>query len=93
MIIVLIKSLFLHSDSCFKGGTDYNGFDITGGEKLSALDCQKWCDDTSSCVAFTYVIEWKKCHLKNTIPPPASAPGHISGFECETGNIVCQVML
>ena len=60
---------------CIKPGTDYPGGDIgLGVVKNSKEECQKYCQDTSECLYFTWVDDThaapslrKKCFLKNLI--------------------------
>jgi len=75
ILVLVIVSVAIDASKagCIKPGTNYPGGDIgLGVVKNSKEECQKYCQDTSECLYFTWVDDThaapslqKKCFLKN----------------------------
>ena len=82
---------------CIKPGTNYPGGDIgLGVVKNSKEECQKYCQDTSECLYFTWVDDThaapslqKKCFLKNLmIAKGKKKEGFFAGPKFCRGNLI-----
>ena len=68
--------------NCLLEEQDYyaNDLNACGAIKKSAEECQKLCQDTNSCVQFTWAKKTDKCCLKNAVNSnPVPLADHISG--------------
>ena len=89
-----LVNIYKYSD-CFEKDVAYPGNNLNAlisndnyangeGRRYSVGECQKLCQQTESCLFFTYSPASRSCYLKDKISEKQSRSGFVSGRkECK----------
>ena len=69
-----------YCEPCLEDHVDYFGNDISAHDWHTLASCQELCQQTSNCVAFSFLLFYQnRCHLKHAITKQSDPRATISG--------------
>jgi len=87
-LVIMVEPAFAATDnmSPLEYYTDRYGSDYQVVQLPSEEVCREICSEESRCLAMSYNISNKQCHLKDSIPPSTAYKYTISAYKIDPNN-------